>query len=316
VQEVLQRTGVVDDAGGAKCRKGWTVETTSGVFIPGSVAYVTSKETHEDPQEHMWDGVSSNKSISAVKTCPDLKKLFMALADGRGLVDGTPITPRTFSPQYAWLRVKAPGECTPEHSDAFYFLDYTTMFSPAQDDSGRPPALQSLACRHCGGGDREDELVICDECNCCIHLDCLTPALPAPPDDNWYCPDCSPRPALVSCWTPLGDVRVAEGVLCVLAGSHKMPNFDIPDKKRPQIPAAYKNHGKNLTWATTDFKAGDVVLFNSKVVHCSSRNYEKGFRISLDTRWVLAPQQRPNFGSTVPSRFILDNSVSISGDNP
>lgn len=307
VKGVLTSSGAAAIDGTAICKRGWTVDTTSGVFIPGSSDYVTSKIIQNNPHEHMWDHVASEKSVVDLKSSREVKEVFQSLARGRSAVDGETITPRAFSPQFAWMRVKAPGECTPEHSDAFYFLDYTTMFSPVEDPTAVED-LRSLTCSKCLQGDREDELIICDECNCCTHLDCLAPALARPPDDNWYCSDCKQRPTLVSCWTPLGDVQVNDGVLCVLAGSHKLPNFDIPEKKRPSLPMAYRSQGKHMTWVTTDFKAGDVVLFNSKAVHCSTRNYHKGFRISIDTRWVLAPQKRTNFGKTAPSRYILKNS--------
>ena len=52
------------------------------------------------------------------------------LADGRSNVlnihNSSPSLPhshipRTFHPNYSWMRVKAPQEYTPEHADIFYF---------------------------------------------------------------------------------------------------------------------------------------------------------------------------------------------------
>ena len=47
-----------------------------------------------------------------------------------------------------------------------------------------------------------------------------------PPQSAWYCPSCLPRPLLGTCWIPLGDIPVEEGVLGILPGSAHLPNFD------------------------------------------------------------------------------------------
>ncbi|CAM9340690.1 unnamed protein product, partial [Ectocarpus fasciculatus] len=190
-----------------------------------------------------------------------------------------------FSPQFSWLRVKAPGELTPEHSDTFYFLNNTTMF----DRETGPEQVETMFCSACQCGDAENELILCDECNRCLHIRCLSPPLLEIPKEDWYCPDCAQRPLLVSCWTPLGDVAVNDGVLCVLGGSHTLPRWNVGEKSRTQIPASYREHGKHLTWMTTDFRSGDVVLFNSRAVHCTSKNCADTFRLSIDTRWILSP---------------------------
>ena len=46
-------------------------------------------------------------------------------------------------------------------------------------------------CEVCGLGDREDRLLLCDECNLGYHLECLNPPLQAVPLDDWFCPSCT-----------------------------------------------------------------------------------------------------------------------------
>ncbi|XP_067931402.1 PHD and RING finger domain-containing protein 1-like [Watersipora subatra] len=57
-------------------------------------------------------------------------------------------------------------------------------------------------CEVCGECNDEDRLLLCDECDNGYHLYCLTPALDAVPQDNWYCPECTvargPQPQTAS----------------------------------------------------------------------------------------------------------------------
>ncbi|KAF6032133.1 UHRF2 [Bugula neritina] len=50
---------------------------------------------------------------------------------------------------------------------------------------------KECACRQCGGKDKPDVQIICDECNDAYHIYCLNPPLDAVPNvDEWYCPLC------------------------------------------------------------------------------------------------------------------------------
>ncbi|KAM9307770.1 E3 ubiquitin-protein ligase UHRF1-like [Gastrophryne carolinensis] len=46
------------------------------------------------------------------------------------------------------------------------------------------------ACHVCGGKQDPDKQLLCDECDMAFHLYCLDPPLAAPPDEDWYCPEC------------------------------------------------------------------------------------------------------------------------------
>eukprot|EP00057_Strongylocentrotus_purpuratus_P028654 XP_011683128.1 PREDICTED: LOW QUALITY PROTEIN: PHD and RING finger domain-containing protein 1 [Strongylocentrotus purpuratus] len=45
-------------------------------------------------------------------------------------------------------------------------------------------------CEVCGECDREDRLLLCDECDSGYHCECLTPPLIDIPIEEWYCPNC------------------------------------------------------------------------------------------------------------------------------
>ncbi|XP_025424054.1 E3 ubiquitin-protein ligase UHRF1-like [Sipha flava] len=50
---------------------------------------------------------------------------------------------------------------------------------------------KECGCTICGGKDRENEQLLCDECDNPFHISCLNPPLKeVPKDDDWYCPSC------------------------------------------------------------------------------------------------------------------------------
>lgn len=57
-------------------------------------------------------------------------------------------------------------------------------------------------------------------------MKCLRPRLDKAPKGDWYCDECNPRPIIVTCWTPLGDVPLAHGGLYVLPGSQLYGDLD------------------------------------------------------------------------------------------
>lgn len=57
-----------------------------------------------------------------------------------------------------------------------------------ESDFEDPPTY----CQICGLCDREEALLLCDECDNGYHLDCLDPPLSVVPIDEWHCPECQP----------------------------------------------------------------------------------------------------------------------------
>jgi ectoine hydroxylase-related dioxygenase (phytanoyl-CoA dioxygenase family) len=44
-------------------------------------------------------------------------------------------------------------------------------------------------------------------------------------------------------------------------------------------------------WATTEFQAGDVLIFGMFLLHCSLKNTTNQYRISVDARYQSANQK-------------------------
>lgn len=81
-----------------------------------------------------------------------------------------------------------------------------------------------------------------------------------------------------------------------------------------QLPASYFREAQGMTWHTTDYTVGDLVIFDSRIIHATSKNYCDAFRLSLDFRWYIAPG-RSDFGSTPHAQFILDHTEPIADDS-
>eukprot|EP00249_Psilotum_nudum_P025362 c29755_g1_i1 orf=245-1354(+) len=66
----------------------------------------------------------------------------------------------------------------------------------AQKWKPRPSKIRDFTdakCEVCGRGDREDELILCDRCDCGFHMNCLRPILFRVPAGNWFCHNCSKK---------------------------------------------------------------------------------------------------------------------------
>lgn len=102
-----------------------------------------------------------------------------------------------------------------------------------------------------------------------------------------------------SAWIPLGDIAMTDGGLMVLEGTHQNErlrrSYGLLDADRDQIgwlspdPAGLR---KRLGghWLSTDYRAGDVLVFGPYLVHASLDNNsaEGRCRLSSDTRYLLA----------------------------
>jgi hypothetical protein len=118
---------------------------------------------------------------------------------------------------------------------------------------------------------------------------------------------------LYTSWVPLGDVPLSHGALMVLEGSHLLSSIvqdylhmDI-DKDRNWRRARFR-HGRlfrggdysrnpravqrqfRRRWLTTDYSAGDLVVFHAQTMHGSLDNTSGTLRLSADTRFQLASE--------------------------
>lgn len=106
----------------------------------------------------------------------------------------------------------------------------------------------------------------------------------------------APSNALVSVWTPLGDITPKEGALVILNGSHKSKllqreygNKDVDKENNfgwyntDLYECQQKIGGQCLT---TNFQAGDVLIFNLMTLHGAfDNNSENKIRLSSDSRY-------------------------------
>lgn len=101
---------------------------------------------------------------------------------------------------------------------------------------------------------------------------------------------------LYTVWSPLGDINYAMGGLAICLDSHNFEelkrSYGSKDSDRDNIGFGHytddplvvieKFGGK---WATTEFKAGDVLIFGMFLMHCSLENTTNQYRLSVDTRY-------------------------------
>ncbi len=108
---------------------------------------------------------------------------------------------------------------------------------------------------------------------------------------------------LYSCWTPFGDLPVEMGTLALCVGSHKLESFEKlrrtygrldVDRDRIRGDGWFTRDPLEVTekfggqWQTTNFNAGDVIIFTLHTLHGSTNNTTDRYRISADTRFQPA----------------------------
>jgi hypothetical protein len=89
-----------------------------------------------------------------------------------------------------------------------------------------------------------------------------------------------------TCWAPVGDCPIELGGLAVLPGSH------LPREVKPHHFSlgagllAIDESDLSGAWHTTDYEAGDTLIFNSLLAHRAlPNNTEDRMRVSLDNRY-------------------------------
>jgi hypothetical protein len=105
---------------------------------------------------------------------------------------------------------------------------------------------------------------------------------------------------LYTMWTPLGDISLEMGGLAVLLGSQHLEKvketYGNMDVDRDNIEGWFSNDPLELVekfggvWATTEYKAGDAIIFGMFTMHGSLTNQTNRYRLSVDTRYQLASE--------------------------
>ena len=103
---------------------------------------------------------------------------------------------------------------------------------------------------------------------------------------------------LHTCWLPIADLPISQGTLCICVGSHNLPGFaklretyGNMDVDRDLIDGWFSSNPREITesfggyWATTNFRAGDMLTFGLYTMHASTTNVTDRWRISCDVRY-------------------------------
>ena len=87
---------------------------------------------------------------------------------------------------------------------------------------------------------------------------------------------------MFTCWVPLGDVPRTLGGLALEPGSQQ--SVQVRPRPLDDLPPR---------WLTTDYQAGDVLVFHCLTTHAALPNREDRMRFSAEYRWQLADQPAP-----------------------
>ena len=127
---------------------------------------------------------------------------------------------------------------------------------------------------------------------------------------------------LYTAWTPIGDVDFKQGGLMILESSNNNQRLrstygkmdvDTFCENKPGVHGWLRgghlsrnpNHIRKMLggrWLTTEYRAGDVLLFSAYTVHASLDNGSNQIRLSSDSRYQLASEP-------VDERWVGENPV-------
>lgn len=98
-----------------------------------------------------------------------------------------------------------------------------------------------------------------------------------------------------NCWIPMMDISRANGGLAVAVGQHKRGYIhDSASPPRYPIPA---DAIPSESWRTTDFREGDVLLFQRATPHTGLPNQTDVVRLSIDFRFAGVSAPKPIIGT-------------------
>ncbi len=107
-----------------------------------------------------------------------------------------------------------------------------------------------------------------------------------PPHQDY--PNNQGTPNLTAAWIPVGDCPTELGGLAVLRGSHNSGLLELDTdlgagNRKAVLPEQILERHR---WVTTDYSAGDVLLFHALTVHAALHNASEFFmRLSVDFRY-------------------------------
>ena len=103
-------------------------------------------------------------------------------------------------------------------------------------------------------------------------------------------------------WSALTDIGLENGPLVICLGSHQhdqlKSTYGATDMDRDLTEAVFSTNPREMvekfgfTLATTHFQPGDVIVFGLYMMHSSAPNHSDRYRISIDTRYQLASDEK------------------------
>jgi len=256
---------------------------------------------------------------SVKKLCENLCTVEPAAADAHaGKAERAPSFTRM--PECTWMRVVSKSGKTPQHSDLMFFLRQTNRLlevyqraphhqlavaaaaiaqrtarsASAANEQQQPRECSAEGCKSSASA----ELVACAACKSLFHPACQPSLLSWGdlPLHRWHCSQCVNAPSpFYTCWMPLTDLSAESSRLQVLPASHRqvagyerMLDIDGGDVLPGDYTEAKAAELKSC-WVTApaDMKAGDVILFNWKLIHAATAHTDTDSRLSVDTRIAM-----------------------------
>jgi Phytanoyl-CoA dioxygenase (PhyH) len=96
------------------------------------------------------------------------------------------------------------------------------------------------------------------------------------------------------CWMPVRDVKMDRGSFAVAPGTHKRGSLHDTTLPRNAIPP---DSIRTDAWRSTDYRVGDVLIFNYLTAHAALPNPSNEIRMSLDIRAIPAWAPQPVIGA-------------------
>lgn len=99
-------------------------------------------------------------------------------------------------------------------------------------------------------------------------------------------------------WTPFDDIPIEKGALALCLGSQNFEDiiqtYGQMDVDRDNVATGWFSEDPieivdtfGGQWATTEFRAGDAIIFGMFMMHASVNNVTDDYRLSADTRYQL-----------------------------
>ena len=305
---------------------------------------LTGVESHSGEVDWQAQQVGRSESMRALYSegmQRFAETLFASSSERRGQAAEQPAAsavPFVLLPQCTWMRALRVGGKTHAHSDIGFFLRRTDHLRQLYDKNHAfreqhaqqaDAALPSCGFTECSMGADVVPTHRCIRCLRLFHAPCQVSlrlwlgARPQLEMSRWHCDECLNAPSfefMFTCWTPLLDLTAQSSRLQVLPASHRQlqAGYECPlsDDDGDILPAGYSTAAAQDEWRTApaDMRAGDVILFNAKLIHAATPHAEKHLRLSLDTRMAALLPHSPPVGAQPEAREEQGEAVHMTDE--